>query len=317
MHYNHLQLEEREKISDLLHRGQSIQSIAQELCRSVSTVSREVNRHGGRENYRAHVAQKRYQQNQRKSRNRISESTWELVENQLRREFSPEQISGRCQLEKRETVSHESIYQYIRRDRKSGGTLYKYLRCQKKRRKRYGSREKRGQIADMKPIESRPASAENRSRQGHIEGDLVIGKQGTGALVTLVDRKTRYTVIASIKSKTADETNQAISAVLAEFPVVHSITFDRGREFAKFKEIETRFGINVYFANPYASYERGTNENTNGLIRQYLPKGCSLEFVDLQYVQHIQDRLNHRPRKTLGFRTPHEVAFKTKQTLLH
>ena len=227
----------------------------------------------------------------------------------MREDFSPEQIHGRLTLKGEASVSPEWIYQHIYADKRNGGDLHMHLRSQKKRRKRYGSgQSKRGQTPDMRSIEDRPPGAENRSRQGHLEGDLVMGKQGTGAIATLVDRKTRVTRLAKVERKTAEQTANAVNRALAIVAaVVRTITFDRGKEFAHHKDIEEETGAKVYFANPYASWERGTNENTNGLIRQYLPKGMSFKKVEEKDLRRIEEKLNNRPRKVLGFRTPYEV----------
>jgi len=206
-------------------------------------------------------------------------------------------------------VSPEWIYQYIYADKHQGGDLHKHLRSQKKRRKRYGKgTSKRGQIADMRPIEDRPQGAINRSRPGHLEGDLVLGQQGTGAIVTLVDRKTRFTKLAKVERKTSEKTVHTVRrALMSIVTVVKTITFDRGKEFAGHKQMEEQNDLTVYFANPYSSWERGTNENTNGLIRQYLPKGRSFKDLTEDQLRVIENKLNNRPRKVLGFRTPNEV----------
>jgi len=313
--YSRLTEEDRIVIYTLKKEGFSQSTIAERLGCNRSTVSRELSRNSGGRGYRVQQAQRlsdarvlaRHQP-------RIAPQTWREVERLLREDWSPEQISGRLRLDDRASVSPERIYQYVYADKSQGGDLFKHLRCQKKRRKRYGSgSEKRGQIKDMRPIESRPAGAENRSRFGHLEGDLVMGKHGTGAVLTLVDRKSRYTVTVKVDSKSATSTLKALKRAVKRFPqAIRTITFDRGKEFALHKKLENCTGIKAYFANAYASWERGTNENTNGLIRQYLPKGSSFSAVTDKLLRIIDDKLNNRPRKTRRFRTPREVDFEQR-----
>lgn len=213
-------------------------------------------------------------------------------------------------------ISHEWIYQYIYADKRAGGNLYRYLRCQKKRRKRYGSYNRRGTIPNQVSIDERPAIVDARGRLGDWEGDTVIGKRHQGALVTLVERKSLYTVMQAVVHKTAGAVRNAVTEVLTPFAdLVHTITYDNGREFADHEGMASDLDADIYFAHPYSSWERGVNENTNGLIRQYFPKSRNLTTVTDQEIEHAMNKLNHRPRKTLGYRTPYEVLFKTKVSL--
>ena len=193
---------------------------------------------------------------------------------------------------------------------------YRHLRCQKQRRKRHGAYDRRGVIRNRVSIDERPAVVGKRSRLGDWEGDTVIGKGHRGALVTLVERKSLYTVIGAVCRKTAKAVRAVIVAGLTPYKdQVHTMTYDNGKEISEHEKIAKDLGAKIYFAHPYTSWERGVNENTNGLIRQYFPKGRELTAVKKVEIEHAMNRLNHRPRKTLGFRTPYEVFFNTKTTL--
>ena len=208
-------------------------------------------------------------------------------------------------------ISCETIYQRILRDKQAQGDLAKHLRCQKPRRKRYGSgRERRGAIKGRVGIEQRPKVVDLKSRIGDIEGDTMMGKNHQGAIVTLVDRKSRYTFARQVNFKKSDLLAQAVIGLLRPHKKrCHTITFDNGKEFADHAFISKCLDAKVYFANPYCSWERGLNENTNGLLRQYFPKNMSLRDLSQHYVDDAVYKLNHRPRKCLGYRTLHEVFY--------
>jgi IS30 family transposase len=207
-------------------------------------------------------------------------------------------------------ISHEWIYQYILRDKQAGGDLHTHLRCQKPRKKRYGAPDRRGQIKGRVSIDERPSIVNERSRVGDWEADTVIGKQGGAVLVTLVERKTRLSVIGKAPNRTAQEVTTVILKGLTPLAAqVQTLTYDNGKEFALHQEIAKELDARGYFAHPYHSWERGLNENTNGLIRQYFPKGKDLSEVTDTEVQAVMDKLNNRPRKCLGFKTPNQVFF--------
>lgn len=251
-----------------------------------------------------------------KPRARIPFTTWVLVETLLKQDWSPEQISSRLFQEQGLCVSHESIYLHIYQDKRQGGDLQKHLRCQKKRRKRYGKQDRRGRIPNRISIDERPSIVNKKSRIGDWEGDTIIGKGHRGVVASLVERKTQYTVLAKSKTKQAKPVRQSIEQALAPHRNrVHTITYDNGLEFAEHQKMAQTLSTNIYFAHPYASWERGLNENTNGLIRQYLPKSRPLDNVTQKELKHIMDQLNHRPRKSLGFKTPYELFFKKKSLL--
>ena len=202
-------------------------------------------------------------------------------------------------------ISHEIIYKYIKTDRKNGGSLYKHLRCAKKRRKKYGSKDKRGQIKNRVSIEERPEYVNNRERLGDWEADLIIGKDNKGVIVTLVERVTGLLLMDYVESKNADKVSDAIISLLASFACyVHTITFDNGKEFARHEKIAKALNAKMYFAHPYSSWERGTNENTNGLVRQYFPKKSNFEKISERGIAKVISSLNLRPRKRLGFASP-------------
>ena len=317
MSYKQPTQEERYQIYILKKAEYSQTQIAELLERDKSTISRELRRNRGLKGYRPRQAhnlalRRRYD----KAQPRIGNPVWQLVEALIRDEWSPEQIVGRVEMEQGVSISHEWIYQHVYTDKRSGGNLYRFLRCQKVRRKRYGLYSRRGTIPNQVSIDERPAIVDAKRRFGDWEGDTVIGKSHRGALVTLVERKSLYTVIRSVIHKTAAAVRAAVVDGLTPYiDRVHTITYDNGREFADHEGMASDLETRIYFAHPYASWERGLNENTNGLIRQYFPKDRDLRTVTTREIEKAMDKLNHRPRKSLGYRTPYEVFFNTRTSL--
>jgi transposase, IS30 family len=313
MTYTHLTQEERYQIQALHISGRTKGEIARQLGRHCSTIGREITRAGAAQGYQAAQAQVLADQRQRLCRNArtTAPEQWQQVRIYLRLWLSPEQIRGRLLLQGAKSVSHESIYRYIYRDKANGGDLLSYLRCQKQRRKRYGSgQERRGALKNRVGIEHRPAIVESRQRIGDWEGDTVIGKGQQGVLVTLVERKSRFTLARALPCREASVVQQAIIELLRPHKEqCVTLTFDNGKEFAEHEFIGQCLDASVYFARPYHSWERGTNENTNGLLRQFFPKCMGLLNVSDVEVNDALYRLNHRPRKCLGYRTPHEVFY--------
>ena len=309
--YTQLTREQRYQIYALKKAGHSQTRIAALLDVDKSTSSRELKRNCGQRGYRPRQAHLLAQQRHReKPRALILPETWQRIETQLQLDWSPEQISDWLQRTGCATVSHERIYQYVLTDKKAGGTLYKHLRCKKQRKKRYGARERRGQLSDRVSIEARPAIVAQRSRLGDWELDTIIGKGHKQAIVSLTERKARLTLIAKVERKTADQVATTIVRLLKPHAKkVHTLTADNGKEFAQHRTIAASLEAEFYFAHPYASWERGTNENMNGLIRQYFPKHRDFRTVTDEEIQRAMDRLNNRPRKCLGYRTPNEVFF--------
>jgi IS30 family transposase len=307
--YAQLTREQRYQIKALLDTEIPHGKIAKTIGVSPSTISRELKRNLGKRGYRPNQAHgKALARRKKKSKPRISAEIWQLVEKELREDWSPEQVSGRLK-ESEMFVSHERIYQYVYADKRSDGTLWKHLRRPKKYRKRAGGRDRRGKIHNRRSIEERPPIVDERSRIGDWEADLILGKNHQGVAVTLTERNSRFTLLHTLPSKHAEPITQAIIELLRWDARLKTITFDNGKEFAGHEEIALALDADCYFAHPYSSWERGTNENTNGLIRQYLPKSRNLKEVSLEEELMIMDKLNLRPRKCLGFKTPYEVFF--------
>lgn len=305
MNYKHLSQNERYQIYALLRAGHTQTNIASILGRHKSTISRELKLGTGLCNYRPKQACALAAKRAKSSRNASQIAPWVLnmASYMLNLQWSPVQIAGKL------PISHETLYLRIYADQAHKGQLYKNLRCQKKRRKRYGKgHERRGQIVGRRSIEQRPAHIESRSQIGHWEADTVIGVNHKQAIVTLVERKSGYAVIAKVQNKTAKLVSKAIVKLLEPFKAkVKTLTYDNGKEFAKHAWIDKKLSSTGYFARPYCSWQRGSNENFNGLLRQYVPKKRLMSTVTDEEITMIQNRLNHRPRKRLGFKTPYEV----------
>ena len=311
MSYTQLTQEQRYQIYALKKMGHDQTQIAKCLDVNKSTISREYKRNQGQRGYRPKQAhEKALKRRVQKVKKHITAETWSQVEEKLRLDWSPEQISCWLKKNSQDAVSHESIYQYVYADKRADGDLHKHLRCQKKYRKRHGGKDRRGKIPNRVSIEQRPEIVELRERIGDWEADTIIGAGQQGAIVTLVERKSRFTLMEKVARRTADATEKAIVRMLQSLiSQVLTITFDNGKEFANHEKIAQQLQAEMYFSHPYASWERGTNENTNGLIRQYLPKGSDFSFVTDEQLFFIKERLNHRPRKCLDFLTPVMVFF--------
>lgn len=310
--YRQLTPGERYALSALRKQGLSQAQIAQSLGRHRSTISREVRRNsrdGTGRVYRPGIADEYACWRRSRSRRnlRFGARDWALVLTLLKQQWSPEQISGRLKRDGRLRISHESIYRYVWNDRHQGGDLYLLLRqAGKKRRKRYGAYDSRGRLAGKRHISDRPPGAQNRSRLGHWEIDTVVGP-GTPCILTLVERKIGLVLIAKLNARTVAEFNRVAIPLINRAPIpVRTITADNGTEFHGYKDIEAATGAKFFFATPHHSWERGTSENTNGLIRQYLPKRTSMAHVTQHLCSSIARRLNNRPRKRLHYLTPQE-----------
>ena len=310
--YRQLTSGERYALSALRKQGCTQAEIARTLGRHRSTISREVRRNSrdrtGRV-YRARLADDyaRWRRSRSRRNQRFSAEDWALVVAHLMQEWSPEQISGRLKREGVLRISHESIYRYLLQDKRRGGRRFKLLRqAGKKRRKRYGAYDSRGRLAGKRHISERPATVDDRTEVGHWEIDTVLGTT-RACIVTLVERSTGYLMIGKLRARTVAELNRATIALVESAPLpVHTITADNGTEFHGYPDIEAATGVRFYFATPHHSWERGTSENTNGLIRQYIPKRSSMVRLSQATCERIADKLNARPRKRLDFRSPKE-----------
>jgi len=310
MKYNQLTQCQRYQIHALLKSSHNQNEIAETIGVHKSTVSRELKRNQGQRGYRPQQAQRKATSRRKWDRRRIQPKTWVWIEERIREDWSPEQISLWMKKYQDTNVSHEWIYQYIYADKRAGGDLHKHLRCQKKRRKRYGSNERRGKIPNRVSIEQRPALVDERNRLGDWEADTMIGRKSPYALVTLVERKSRFTLLKKIDRRTAEATKMAIIQMLGPYKArTLTITCDNGKEFADHQKFAKELDADVYFAHAFSSWERGSNENSNGLSRQYFPKGSDFSKITDQDTQFAEKRLNTRPRKCLDLRTPFQVFF--------
>ena len=309
--YNQITSEERYTIAQCRSARMTVNEIAAITGRHRSTIYREVARNIGRGGrYRCSKAQEKT--NGRRSRSRrnrhFGQEELILVERYLREDYSPEQVSGYLAKEGLLSISHEAIYQHVWRDKKAGGDLHRHLRCaRKQRRKRYRSYDSRGRLAGKKDISDRPASIEERTEIGHWEVDTVMGSPDKHCVFTMVERKTGLVAIGKLENRTKEEVRERIVSLIRvqKHPVL-TMTADNGTEFHGYMKIEKLTGVDFYFAKPYHSWERGLNENTNGLIRQYLPKRTSMAHITQRDCTRIAEKLNNRPRKRLDFRTPRE-----------
>lgn len=314
-HYCHLTRDERTQIYTLLQEGFSKKHIAERLKRDYSTIKREIARNTGKRGYRHKQAQRFAEERRRHSQpTKMTPAVVAHIENKIRQEWSPEQISGTMQKILGLKVSIECIYLFILANKKNGGNLYTNLRIAngKKKRKRYAKKDYRGRIPGRVDISERPVSVDNRHYYGDWEADLVCGSHHRGFLVTLVERKSKLTRIGHVYQKTAAAVKREIIRLLRDYRV-RTITYDNGREFWQHEEVNEVLGCASFFAAPYHSWERGLNENTNGLIRQYFPKGTDLREVDPAYIKFVEDRLNNRPRKTLDFQAPVDIINKVRK----
>lgn len=322
MSYKHLKLEERYVIAHLKMYGLSIREIGRRIQRSASTIVRELRRNKGQYQkvYWYEEAQKCAQTRRSKRRRSIKESNEQLYQyicEGLKQGWSPQLISGRLRREYPRNhnmdISTETIYRWVYRDAHDGGQLYKLLPRHHNKTKRHRGRLKLiGRIKDRVGIEQRPKVVDSRTRYGDWESDTLEGAKGKGALATHVERKSRYLLVSKLKDKRACTYTQRAVSVFREIPdkYLKTMTVDNGKEFSGFKQIEQRVGVKVYFADPYAAWQRGTNENTNGLLRRYFPKGFDFSRVSHYLVSKVVRKLNNRPRKCLDYRTPREVLFK-------
>jgi len=317
--YRHISLEERDRIAEMKSLGQTVTEMAMALGRSKSTLSREFRRNATPAykvclSHRAHERAVTRKQ-EAGSRPRLkNDQVVSYVRNKLKQGLSPELIAGRKELEQSGlSISHEAIYQYIYHPKTEGraeliGLLVRGHR--KRKSKGIGRKERQTKIPNRIPIEDRPLSVENRSRFGHWEGDSLVSRKSLAALNSLVERKSRLLLLTRLQRKTAELTTDAVILRLQELPekVRRTLTLDNGTENAQHEAITEAIGIQCYFARPYASWQRGTNESVNGLVRRYFPKGTDFGKITDEQVAQVESLINNRPRKCLAYKTPLEVA---------
>jgi IS30 family transposase len=305
MRYHQLTQDERYTIARMRARGKSLREIGRCAGRSASTISREVRRNACPydRKYRVEKAHSRAMVRRWRSRKKsqYSPREWMQIARQLRRKWSPEQISGRRRLKRGRAISHETIYRHVRKDRSQAGELWCHLRHMSKPwRKRRPSPATRGRLVGKRHISQRPARVEGRCEYGHCEGDTVMGADARHCVLTLVERKSGKLVIEKMSARTAEQARTALSRAILKFGAkVKTITLDNGTEFHGYKELEKMWGVEFFSPHRITSWERGTNENTNGLIRQYLPKGMDLKDLTQRECNRIERELNDRPRKRL------------------
>ena len=299
-------------LAALRRQGLNRAEIARLLGRHRSTGCRELRRNSTRADgrYRASTAQERT--NGRRSRlrrnRRFSAEDFALIDELLRRQWSPEQVAGHLRRTGQLAISHEAIYRHVWRDKREGGTLYTHLRgARKRRRKRYGAYDSRGRLAGKRPISERPPEVEARERGGHWEADTVAGSATRDCVITLAERKSGLVLVGKLKDRSAESLSRRVTRLVRRHGgAFEAVTADNGTEFHDYERVERLTGASFYSARPYHPWERGSNENANGLLRQYLPKGVSMAGLSQQQCNAIARKLNTRPRKRLGFRTPLE-----------
>ena len=324
MSYNHLTENERYVISHLTCAGFSVRETARRINRHHATISRELKRNGPEYDDTVywydwtHPEALKRRGKARHHRRQSNQRLVNYVEGKLKADWSPEVIAEKLKIDypddDKMRISHETIYRWIYLDAKDGGSLYHHLRRRRKKRRRqgrYGSA--RRFIEGRVSIAERPAIVDRRERFGDWEGDTVEGKKSTGYIVTHVERKSRYLMAAKLVNKKAESLTEESAKAFWRIPkkMRQTLTVDNGKEFSRFKELEIKTGLTVYFADPYSAWQRGTNENTNGLLRQYFPKGTDFRKITKEAVAFAVKKLNYRPRKCLGYQSPHEVFWKT------
>ncbi|MER5734024.1 IS30 family transposase [Streptomyces sp. NPDC002138] len=305
MNYTHLSLGERYQIYALIGAEHSINFIARALNRSPSTILREIRRNKSLRGYQVNNAHKKACA--RRSNNALSiiADVWDWVTDKLKENWSPQQIAG-----VHGGLSHMSIYRYIWTNKRKGGRLWQCLRRKAKPYRQRLTAETRGRINDRVSIHERPSIVDARTRIGDWEADTIIGQHHKQAIVTLVERKTGLLKMKRVDNKTAQQVSEAMIELLKPVRLqVKTITSDNGKEFAQHKKVKQKLFSSFFFADAYASWQRGTNENTNGLIREYLPEGCDFRQVSDDEMQDIENKLNNRPRKRLGFKTPMQAFY--------
>ena len=310
---SHLTYEQRYAISVMLKSKYRQKQIAEAIDKDKSVVSREIARNCDKRNgnYDADLAERKYEKRRDSKPKKVyfTAEIQEMVEDKLAKKYSPEQIVGVAKKEGVACVSHERIYQHIWKDKRKKGNLYDHLRTKGKRyRKRGAAKDSRGIIPDRVDISQRPKVVDDRERAGDLEIDTIIGKNHQGAILTVNDRASGLLKMKKLEGKSAQQLAMATIELLEDMkPFLNTITADNGREFAAHQTISKALEIDFYFARPYHSWERGANENLNGLIRQYIPKQTDFSTITDEYIKFVENELNNRPRKRHDFQTPNQI----------
>lgn len=318
MSYTHLSAEERIEFYKLReNQAISLRNIAKEMNRSPSTLSRELQRNSLElELYLPDIANQKQQERRENSKTafeNISEDTIVEIKRRLKKYHSPEQIAGRLKLEGKERVSHETIYKMIYKNHEGLGKYQKYLRQGRgKRKQRKEVKARQGGIIGRIGIENRPPIADEKTEIGHWESDTIIGGNHQGVIVTHVDKASKFLIAGLGKNKTTEEINKVTLKLFSNINTedCKTMTFDNGKEFSGHAKIAEKLGLLCFFANPYHSWERGLNEHTNGLIRQFFPKGTNFLITKSSDLETVVELINYRPRKSLDYRTPFEVFYR-------
>ena len=321
MSYHHLTIEERYQIKAYKEAGYKNYEIAKVINVHPSTISRELKRNVSKITgsyipiWAENFAKERSIIQSENANKKMNEEMINLIREYIKKDWSPEQVSAMLKIKDNMTISFVRIYQFIEQDRLEGGDLHSHLRFYHTghRRAKYGAKYK-GKIEDRVSISKRPDIVDEMTRVGDFEIDTIIGSNRKGAITTAVDRSSKLVKISIPTTKKADEVEREIRRILLPFKdKIETITSDNGFEFSNHKSIANSLACDYYFCHPYSSWERGLNEYTNGLIRQYIPKGTSFENITAEYIQEIEDKLNNRPRKSLNWRTPNEVFYGKKE----
>ena len=312
MNYRRVTNEHRICLKTMLEAGISQARIALKLSFHPSTISKELSRNSGRRGYKIQQSQRKAdaRQKYRLLPRKMLPEIIEAITKKILLKWSPEQISNWLRIHDEPYVAPQTIYTFLHEDKKNGGSLWRNLRySHKRRRRRFPNEERRGKIQNARPISERSNSANKRKKRGHWERDMMLGKDRKSAVLVITDRKTRYNLFSKVPRKTAPLITQRTAKLLKDYPV-RSVTNDRGQEFSGHKKLERKLGKPVYFCEPYSSYQRGTNENRIGILRQYLPKGSDISKLHGRTLKKIEIQINQRPMKCLGWRTPYELMLK-------
>lgn len=316
MSYRRVTREDRLRIKDGLDGGLSKSELADKLGFHKSTIGREISRNSGGRGYRPKQAHgfALAREEPKHGPYRMNPVIMSLITERLELKWSPEQISNRLKVEGEETVSAETIYKFIYQDRANGGELWKNLRrARRTRRKRFPSEDRRGQIKNATPISERSAKANKRKKLGHWERDTMLGKDRKTGVLVITDRKSRFNKFRKLNRRLAPKVTKETITALKGLPV-KSVTNDRGQEFSDHERCAKKLNVQIYFCDPYSSYQRGTNENRIGILRQYFPKKSDLSKLTNGHLRKIEFEINNRPMKILDWRTPYEVMMEKSCT---